>query len=73
MTTLDPKRLKQDAQDAIIAALVNAAFNKDEAGEPEVAHCIRLEATKMARRWGLSEVSGLPLTWPRGKKVPDYD
>jgi hypothetical protein len=44
-----------------------------EAGEPEVAHSIRLEATKMARRWGLSEVSGLPLTWPRGKKVPSYD
>lgn len=64
--------LREAAQDKILAALVNAAFAEGDNGIPEVAHVIRMEATKLAKRWKISEVSGLPGTWPRGKKVPDY-
>ena len=64
------------AQDKIIAALVSAAFVVEDGATSDddiaVAHEIRLEATKMAKRWGISEVPGLSGTWPRRKKVPDY-
>lgn len=62
----------ETAQDKIIAALVNAAFTEEDVGNVEVAHEIRQEATKLAKRWGLSEVSGLPGTWKHGKRIPDY-
>lgn len=55
--------ISEAAQDKIIAAMVNAAF----AESGELADEIRREATKMAKRWGLREVPGLPHTFPRGK------
>jgi hypothetical protein len=65
--------VSEGAQNKILAALVNAAFVEDDANNVDVAHEIRFEATRMAKRWGVSEISGLPGTWKRGKRIPDYD
>lgn len=53
------------AQDAIIDALVNKALILDEIGEPKVADGVRLHAVRMCKRWGISQVPGLPDTWPQ--------
>lgn len=68
----DVNALAEAAQDKILAALVNAAFTEDDAGNNEVGDLIRREATRMAKRWGVSQISGLPGTWKREKRIPDY-
>jgi hypothetical protein len=65
--------LSETAQDKIIAALVNAAFVEEDSKNGDVAEEIRSEATKLAKRWGISEVPGLPRTWKPTKRVPSYD
>lgn len=64
--------VSEGAQNKILHALVSAAFAEEDANNVEMADEIRREATKMAKRWGVSQVSGLPGTWPRSKRVPDY-
>lgn len=60
-------------QSKIINALVNAAFlEEDFNNDLETAEAIRCEASKMAKRWGITEVSGLPKTWKINKSIPDY-
>lgn len=54
---------KHEAQDMIIAACVTAAFKAEAEGRPEMAALIRNEAEKIAKRYGLSDVPGLPGTW----------
>lgn len=63
----------EQAQDKILSALVHAAFTIEDAGDIGIADEIRREATNMAKRWGVSEISGLPGTWKHGKRIPDYD
>lgn len=54
---------KQYAQDAIIQAAVSAALVADERGFTDVAKEIRKEATRLAKRYGLFDVPGLPATF----------
>lgn len=64
------------AQDKIISALVNAAFAVEDAATTNndvvIANEIRMEANKLAKRWGISNISGLPGTWKHGKRIPSY-
>jgi hypothetical protein len=55
---------RQAAQDAIIAACVMIAFKADDDGDAELAIDIRKEASRLAKRYGISEVPGLPDTYP---------
>lgn len=59
------KNLKEMAQDAIITAAVNRALHYDEGGFSDLAKAVRKEATRLAKRYGLSEVPGLPDTWKK--------
>jgi len=64
--------LKIETQDVILAALVSAALAAQDDNKIELADSIRNEATKLAKRWKIKDVHGLPNTWDRGKRIPDY-
>lgn len=55
--------MKIEAQDKIIAAICIEAFKAEENKELKLANEIRKIGTKLAKSWGLKEVSGLPNTW----------
>jgi hypothetical protein len=59
------REIKEAAQDRMVEALVAAALQTSEEGNEVVAEAIRAEAAKIARRFGLSNVPGLPATWSR--------
>jgi hypothetical protein len=63
----------EDAQNAVIGALVAEASRRGDGGEIEVAEVIRKEAAKLCKKYGVSEVPGLPATWSKRKRIPDYD
>lgn len=59
---MSAKQMKEQAQDTIIAVLVNAALAAEEKGFTDLAKAIRKEAARIAKRYGLSDVPGLPET-----------
>lgn len=65
--------ISKEAQDKIIAALVTAAFNSEDLNEIELAEEIRWEASRLAKRWGIYNVPGLPKTWKTTKRIADYE
>jgi hypothetical protein len=56
---------KQQAQDKIILAIVNEAFVAEDHGNLALAIAIRTEGVRLAKRYGISDVHGLPGTWPK--------
>jgi hypothetical protein len=55
---------RHGAQDAIMNAIVQAAGRLDERGDDREAEAIRILATRIAKQYGLSNVPGLPGTYP---------
>lgn len=54
---------KHKAQDKIVLAAVNEALRASEDGDENLAEAIRQEATRLAKRYGLTRVYGLPGTF----------
>lgn len=57
------QQMKEQAQDQIVAMAVNAALVAEEQGFTDLAKAIRKEATRLAKRYGLQDVPGLPDTY----------
>lgn len=55
--------MKHVAQDKIIAAICNEALKADEDDNAELAEAIRKEGCRIARKWDIREVHGLPGTF----------
>lgn len=55
--------LRWEAQDQIIEGAINAALAAEERDDEDLANAIREEAAKLARRWKLFNVAGLPSTF----------
>jgi len=51
------------AQNTIIDAAVAEALLADERGDPELAEAIRVVASRLAKKFGLEQVQGLPQTF----------
>lgn len=54
---------KEKMQDALLLAIVGAAYKHRERGETDVAVALETEGARIAKRWGISEVPGLPGTY----------
>ena len=52
--------IKEEAQESMLDALIDAASREEN---PDVSAAIIKEATKMAKRWGISHKPGLPGTF----------
>jgi hypothetical protein len=59
------RALLYKAQDRIIDGAVNEALIASEGGDEELAEAIREVATRLADRFGMREVGGLPKTFGR--------
>lgn len=58
------REMKHAAQDKIVAAICNAAFMAEDDGNADLAEAIRKEGCLIAKRWNITNVHGLPETWP---------
>lgn len=62
MAKLTETEIKYAAQDSIIAAIIATALAADEAGNQPLAAAIRREGAKIAHRYGITDIPGLPAT-----------
>lgn len=63
MTKGSKREDRHTAQDRIMNAISNAALRADEGEEPEIAEAIRQQGAVIAKRFGLHDVPGFPLTY----------
>ena len=59
--------IRFDAQDRIIAGIINAITLARDAGEHATAAVMEAEATRLCKRYGLTQVPGLPATYEKGE------
>lgn len=59
---------QQRMQDAILLAIVDTAQKWTERGDCALANAIREEGCRIAKRWRISSVPGLPGTYPDGAR-----